>query len=75
MRSETHAGEDVAAYARGPGAQAVHGSIEQNVLFHVLVQANPPMRDMLCSMSACDSRQVSLELPRLDRLPAPGQRR
>ncbi|QSX33181.1 alkaline phosphatase [Shewanella avicenniae] len=36
MDSETHAGEDVAVYARGPGAQLVTGSVEQNLLFHVM---------------------------------------
>ena len=33
---ETHAGEDVAIYAIGPGAHLISGSIEQNVIFHVM---------------------------------------
>ncbi|MFZ2450544.1 MAG: alkaline phosphatase [Methylovulum miyakonense] len=33
---ETHAGEDVAIYARGPGAHLFRGSLEQNVIFHVM---------------------------------------
>ena len=33
---ETHAGEDVAIYAIGPGAHLLSGSIEQNVIFHVM---------------------------------------
>ncbi len=33
---ETHAGEDVAIYARGPGAGLIRGSLEQNVIFHVM---------------------------------------
>ena len=36
MGAETHAGEDVAAYARGPNADAMRGVIEQNELYFVL---------------------------------------
>ncbi|TVZ37895.1 alkaline phosphatase [Alteromonadaceae bacterium 2753L.S.0a.02] len=36
LDAETHAGEDVAIYARGPGAVLVSGSNEQNVIFHVM---------------------------------------
>jgi alkaline phosphatase len=39
MESETHGGEDVAAYARGPNAAAVNGSMEQNKLFDVMRDA------------------------------------
>jgi len=38
MGSETHAGEDVAIFARGPGANLVEGDVEQNVIFHVINQ-------------------------------------
>lgn len=34
-----HGGEDVAVYARGPGAIGVHGVMEQNRIFHVIVEA------------------------------------
>lgn len=34
--SETHAGEDVAIYATGPGAYLFKGVVEQNVIFHVM---------------------------------------
>lgn len=37
--SETHGGEDVAVYARGPGAAAAAGVNEQNLLFHVMLNA------------------------------------
>ena len=37
--SETHSGEDVVIYATGAGSQAVHGTIEQNVIFHVMKYA------------------------------------
>lgn len=33
---ETHGGEDVAVYARGPGAEEIHGVIEQNEIFHAI---------------------------------------
>lgn len=36
MTSETHAGTDVAVYAKGPWAHLVGGTIEQNVIFHVM---------------------------------------
>lgn len=37
--SETHAGEDVAVYAKGPFAHLFDGTIEQNVIFHVMHHA------------------------------------
>lgn len=36
MYAETHAGEDVAIFANGPGAHLLSGSLEQNVIFHVM---------------------------------------
>ncbi|MFN4128982.1 MAG: alkaline phosphatase [Paracoccaceae bacterium] len=39
MDSETHAGTDVAVYAHGPWAHLVGGTIEQNVIFHVMHHA------------------------------------
>ena len=39
MPAETHAGEDVAAYASGLNAEQVHGVMEQNRLFHVMREA------------------------------------
>ena len=39
MESETHGGEDVAIYARGPQAHLVRGVLEQNVIFHVMAEA------------------------------------
>ena len=50
MRSETHAGEDVSAYATGPGSAAVRGVMEQNRLYNVMAEAlaealrQPPAR-------------------------------
>ncbi len=37
--SETHAGEDVALYASGPGANLFSGTIEQHEIFHVMAQS------------------------------------
>ena len=39
MRSETHAGEDVAIYAAGPGSDLIRGVMEQHVIFHVMMEA------------------------------------
>lgn len=39
LYSETHAGEDVAAFASGPGANLISGVIEQNEIFHVIGRA------------------------------------
>ncbi|WKJ91700.1 alkaline phosphatase [Methylomonas montana] len=39
MGSETHAGEDVTIYAHGPGAYLVRGTLEQNVIYHVMANA------------------------------------
>jgi alkaline phosphatase len=39
LGSETHGGEDVAIYARGPRAYLVRGSMEQNWIFHVMREA------------------------------------
>lgn len=39
LGSETHAGEDVALFASGPGANLFSGVIEQNEIFHVMAQS------------------------------------
>lgn len=39
LYSETHGGEDVAAFASGPSANLVSGTMEQNELFHVMARA------------------------------------
>ncbi|MGZ8153491.1 MAG: alkaline phosphatase [Methylovulum sp.] len=36
LTSETHAGEDVAIYATGPGSHLLQGTVEHNVIFHVM---------------------------------------
>lgn len=39
LGSETHAGEDVALYATGPGAQRVRGVIEQDRIYYIIRNA------------------------------------
>ncbi len=39
MGAETHGGEDVAIYASGPQAALIRGTLEQNVIFHVMDSA------------------------------------
>jgi hypothetical protein len=48
----------------GPGADAVRGSVEQNVLFHFLVQATPMLRERLCAANTCNEDGVPVELPK-----------
>lgn len=40
MYSETHGGEDVAIFARGPGSELISGVMEQNEIFHVMGYAS-----------------------------------
>ena len=39
MSSETHSGEDVVSFAKGPWAHLLTGTLEQNVIFHVMHHA------------------------------------
>ena len=64
LGAETHGGDDVGVWARGPGAEAVRGSVEQNVLFHFLVQATPALRKRLCAAGTCNEDGVPVELPK-----------
>jgi alkaline phosphatase len=64
LGAETHGGDDVGVWAKGNGADAVRGSIEQNVLFHLLVQATPALRERLCAAGTCNDDGVPVELPR-----------
>jgi alkaline phosphatase len=66
-RSETHGGDDVGVWARGPGSEAVHGSIEQNEIFHLLLQAQPRLRDYLCGLGDCE-HGVPVRSPSLEQL-------
>ena len=50
--------------ARGPGSDAVRGSVEENVLYHFLVQATPALRARLCEAGTCNEDGVPVELPK-----------
>ncbi len=61
--NETHSGEDVGVWALGPGSAAVRGSLEQNAIFHIALQATPRLREALCAAKLCDANGVPVELP------------
>ena len=63
LKSESHGGEDVGIWARGPGSEAVRGTLEQNTIFHLIVQATPKLRERLCAAGTCDANGVPVELP------------
>ncbi|HZH43589.1 MAG TPA: alkaline phosphatase, partial [Lysobacter sp.] len=60
---ETHGGDDVGIWARGPGSEAVRGSFEQNAIFHLLLQATPRLRQALCAKGGCTRDGVPVTLP------------
>ena len=64
LGNETHGGEDVGIWARGPGSDAVRGSVEQNTIFHFMVQATPRLRAALCAAKLCNADGVPVELPK-----------
>jgi alkaline phosphatase len=64
LSNETHGGDDVGIWARGPGAEAVRGSLEQNAIFHILLQATPKLRERLCAAQLCNADGVPVELPK-----------
>ena len=74
LGSETHGGDDVGVWARGPGSTAVRGSIEQNTLFHLLLQAHPRLRKAVCDAGGCDAQGVPVELPDPRRFEMPAKR-
>lgn len=61
--NESHGGDDVGIWARGPGSDAVRGSVEQNTIFHFLLQAMPKLRGALCEAGDCDVQDVPVMLP------------
>ncbi len=63
LKSESHGGEDVGIWARGPGSEAVRGTLEQNAIYHVIVQATPKLRERLCQAGTCDANGVPVQLP------------
>ena len=73
LASETHGGEDVGLWARGPGSAAVRGSVEQNAIFHIAVQATPRLRARLCEAGLCDGNGVPVELPKPQQFAPPAR--
>ena len=73
LGSETHGGDDVGIWARGPGSEAVRGSMEQSAIFHLLLQASPRLRQALCAAGDCE-RGVPLRLPDPARFATPVKR-
>ena len=65
LKNETHGGEDVGIWARGPGARAFHGEFEQNAIFHLIVQQTPRLKAELCRLGACDAQGVPDRVPRM----------
>ena len=63
LKSESHGGDDVGIWARGPGSDAFRGTLEQNVIYHVIVQATPKLRERLCAEGTCNADGVPVELP------------
>lgn len=45
--AETHAGEDVMIFAKGPGAHLFRGVVEQSYIFHVMTNAQPLLSSMV----------------------------
>lgn len=71
MTSETHGGEDVGIWARGPGSKALYGTIEQNSIHHVIIQATPALRQAMCDAGNCDANGVPVTLPRPEQFQKP----
>ena len=61
--NESHGGDDVGIWARGPGSDAVRGSVEQNAIFHFMLQAMPALRDEAVRRPAiCDGNGVPVRV-------------
>ncbi|MET0321815.1 MAG: alkaline phosphatase, partial [Duganella sp.] len=63
LPNETHGGDDVGIWATGPGSAAFHGTVEQNTIYHLIVQATPKLRQRLCKAGTCDADGVPVALP------------
>ncbi|HEY1139828.1 MAG TPA: alkaline phosphatase [Lysobacter sp.] len=71
MGNESHGGDDVGIWARGPGSEAVRGSVEQNTIFHFMLQATPALRAKLCAVGDCDANGVPVVLPKPEAFKTP----
>ena len=63
LSSESHGGDDVGIWARGPGSEAVRGSVEQNAIYHVMLQAMPVLREAQCAQGLCNGEGVPVTRP------------
>lgn len=63
LKSESHGGDDVAIWASGPGSKAIRGTVEQNVIYHFIVQSTPLLRERLCEAGTCNPDGVPVQLP------------
>jgi alkaline phosphatase len=64
LKAESHGGEDVGIWASGPGSEAVRGTVEENTIYHFIVQATPKLRERLCAAGTCNADGVPVELPK-----------
>lgn len=71
LKNESHGGDDVGIWARGPGSEAVRGSVEQNAIFHFMLQAMPALRAKLCDAGSCDANGVPVVLPKYEAFKSP----
>ena len=60
--SETHGGDDVGIWAWGTGSSAVRGNVEQNTIYHFLLQSNPKLRAYYCGLGLCNTQGVPVKL-------------
>lgn len=69
MTAESHSGEDVPLYARGPGAQWVHGAIEQHTIYWIMLSA----LDGLAPKAAQAPKHGWMQIPKvpLPKVPLP----
>ncbi|KGM53720.1 alkaline phosphatase [Lysobacter daejeonensis GH1-9] len=63
LSNESHGGDDVGIWARGPGSNAVRGSVEQNAIYHFMLQAMPSLRDAQCAQGNCNAEGVPVTRP------------
>lgn len=63
LSSETHGGEDVAVFAKGPMAHLLHGVHEQNYLPHVMAYASCIGRNRQHCLAHSRAPAPSLALP------------
>lgn len=70
MRFSTHGGEDVPVYATGPGSEIVAGVMEQNVIYHIMLQAVPDLFEKAEELKDEDGLPDWGKLRNADPLPA-----